>query len=375
MRDINTVEVYYQNQVVGHLRETTSQQVSFQYDSDWIESGFSISPFSLPLKPEIFIPKNPFTFDGLFGVFADSLPDGWGHLLTDLKLKADGNDVDSCNKLYRFGWIDHNGLGGLEYRPRFNLVKPGTALSLDNLAMESTTLYQKDVCKHLDELFYSSGSCGGAQPKANIFMEQALWIVKFPTALHDRINGLMEYQYMQCAQTCGICVPLFRLLPSNWCDGYFAVKRFDRKNNQKIHMISFAGLLETSHRIPSLDYLDIFKVIALLTRDIRESEEMYRRMCFNVFAHNRDDHSKNFAFLYDERQNRYTLSPAYDLTYSNSIGEEHAMTIDGVGDHPGLNQLLSVAKKVGLNEKWAKQTALDIQQKVLTQLNRWLNHR
>ena len=45
---------------------------------------------------------------------------------------------------------------------------------------------------------------------------------------------------------------------------------------------------------------------------------MYRRMCFNVYAHNRDDHAKNFSFLYEEEKKCWRLSPAYDLTYSTT---------------------------------------------------------
>lgn len=57
-------------------------------------------------------------------------------------------------------------------------------------------------------------------------------------------------------------------------------------------------------------------------------------MCFNVYAHNRDDHSKNFTYLYDEDECSWKLSPAYDLTYSNSIGGEHATTVNGNGVNP-----------------------------------------
>ena len=89
-------------------------------------------------------------------------------------------------------------------------------------------------------------------------------------------------------------------------------------------------------------------------------------MCFNVFAHNRDDHSKNFSFLYDN--GKWSLSPAYDLTYSNSIGGEHATTIAGNGLNPSMEELLSVAKQIGINEKWAKNTAQEIRETVYNEL-------
>ena len=131
-------------------------------------------------------------------------------------------------------------------------------------------------------------------------------------------------------------------------------------------MISASALLETSHRIPNLDYNILMQLTLHLTQDYEEVEKLYRLMCFNVFAHNRDDHSKNFSFLYDN--GKWSLSPAYDLTYSNSIGGEHATTVAGNGLNPGMEELLSVAKQIGLNEKWAKNTAQEIRETVNNEL-------
>ncbi len=90
-------------------------------------------------------------------------------------------------------------------------------------------------------------------------------------------------------------------------------------------------------------------------------------MCFNVFAHNRDDHSNNFSFVYD---GRWRLSPAYDLTYSNSVGGEHATTVAGEGKNPTMNNILSVAKKAGIKESIAKQIAEKIQETVNKRLGK-----
>lgn len=106
-----------------------------------------------------------------------------------------------------------------------------------------------------------------------------------------------------------------------------------------------AAILETSHRIPNLDYDILMKLTLQLTKSMEECEKLYRLMCFNVFAHNRDDHSKNFSYIYRDEEKRWILSPAYDLTYSNSIGGEHATTVNGNGADPGMDDLLSVAKR------------------------------
>jgi serine/threonine-protein kinase HipA len=111
------------------------------------------------------------------------------------------------------------------------------------------------------------------------------------------------------------------------------------------------------------------KLTLELTRNYEDIEQLFRLMCFNVFAHNRDDHSKNFSFLYDDNKKEWHLSPAYDLTYSSSFNGEHATTINGEGKNPTLDDILAVAKNIGLKEKFAKDIALDIQEKCKKLLN------
>lgn len=157
-----------------------------------------------------------------------------------------------------------------------------------------------------------------------------------------------------------------QLFPSKICSGYFGIKRFDRVNDKKVHMVSVSGLLETSHRLPNLDYNILMKLTLELTKNYQDIEQLYRLMCFNVFAHNRDDHSKNFSFLYDENKNEWHLSPAYDLTCSSSFNGEHATTINGEGKNPTIEDILAVAKNIGIKEKQAKDIALDIKDKCLS---------
>lgn len=133
-------------------------------------------------------------------------------------------------------------------------------------------------------------------------------------------------------------------------------------------MISAAGLLETSHRLPNLDYDLLMRLTLELTKSMEECEKLYRLMCFNVFAHNRDDHSKNFSYLYLENEARWVLSPAYDLTYSNSIGGEHATTVHGEGLKPGMTDVLAVAAGIGIGKKKAKEIAEEVQEKCEVEL-------
>ena len=204
----------------------------------------------------------------------------------------------------------------------------------------------------------------------NYEMEGAEWIVKFPSSIDRKNIGREEYDYSVCAKKCQIPMTDTRLLPSKFCEGYFATRRFDRENGQKIHMVSVSGLLETSHRIPNLDYNILMQLTLKITHSYEEIEKLFRWMCLNVFAHNRDDHSKNFSFLYKDED--WKLSPAYDLTYSSSIGGEHAMTVNGNGSTPGMHDILEVAKKAKMDEKKAQRIADEIREIIHKDLKEYL---
>lgn len=361
MNKISNMKVFYHGREVGTLALTSDKKGAFQYSQEWLSEGFSISPFSLPLENRVFVPKSH-ELDSLFGVFSDSLPDGWGRLLVDRMLRSKGENPELINPLIRLSIVGAGGMGALEYYPELFSLETSERLTFDELAIECEKVLREESVDKLDVLFEMGGSSGGARPKVLTTIDEEAWIVKFPSSYDSKDIGLQEYRYMKCAEKCGIDIPEVRLLPSERTSGYFAAKRFDRVANKKVHMITVSGLLETSHRVPNLDYNDLMKLTYILTKDNSQLEEMYRRMCFNVFAHNRDDHSKNFSLLYDESEHRYLLSPAYDLTYSNSIGGEHATSVNGNGRDPGLEELVEVGKKAGLQRNWLITTAKDIQE-------------
>lgn len=355
------LKVFYNDILVGTLAKTPERVVAFEYDLDWLNNGFSISPFSLPLIKKVFIPKYE-PFDGLFGVFNDSLPDGWGRLLVDrlfLKNKINPVEIDNLNRL---AVVQESGMGALTYKPEHRFQTENDVSNLDILAQECSKILESQNSDNLDELFQLGGSSGGARPKILTSIDNEDWIIKFPSSTDPKNIGEKEYQYSLCAKNCGINMTETKLLPSEICSGYFGIKRFDRKNGKKVHMVSASGLLETSHRLPNLDYNLLMKLTLELTRNYEDIEQLFRLMCFNVFAHNRDDHSKNFSFLYDDNKKEWHLSPAYDLTYSFSFNGEHATTINGEGKNPSLDNIFAVAKNIGLKEKFAKTIALDIQE-------------
>ena len=377
MRRLNKLDVFYHDRHVGTMALYQNRQAAFEYLDDWIADGFSISPFSLPLEKRVFMPKiDP--FDGIFGVFADSLSDGWGRLLVDRLMKRNGINQMEIGNLDRLAIVGETGMGALSYKPVITLEEAENDMSLDELAAECEKILQTEYSEELDTLFKLGGSSGGAGPKILTKIDNDDWIIKFPSSYDSKNIGKQEYDYALCAGKCGIDMAPVRLFKSNECQGYFGTKRFDRINTGngdnvvRIHMVSVSGLLETSHRIPNLDYELLMRLTMILTKDTTECEKLYRLMCFNVFAHNRDDHSKNFSYIYLEDEKRWVLSPAYDLTYSSSLNGEHATTINGNGVNPGIDDLLEVAKKAGLDIKAARTAAEDIRECVKENLKEYL---
>ena len=379
MNKIKKLEVIFNEKKVGTLALLNKSKIdllAFQYDDEWIKNGFSISPFSLPLENKVFIPKiDP--FNGMFGVFSDSLPDGWGKLLVDRTLKKNNINPFEITSLDRLAIVGNSGMGGLEYIPQYDFEIKSEIKDLDELALSCKKILNTKYSENLDELFLLGGSSGGARPKILTNINGEDWIIKFPSKFDNDNIGKQEYDYSLCAKKCGIFMPETKLFPSKNCSGFFGVKRFDREKNsenkiKKIHMVSVSGLLETSHRIPNLDYDILMKLTLKLTNDFEEVKKMYRLMCFNIFAHNRDDHSKNFSFLYNEIKRKWELSPAYDLTYSNSIGGEHATTVAGNGKNPTIKDILKVAENIGLKKDESEKIALEIKKIVENDLKEYL---
>ena len=342
------LNVLYNDKLIGYLLETNDGRIAFQYDDEWIKHGFSISPFSLPLTNKVFINTKQ-TFDGLYGVFNDSLPDGWGELLVRRMLVKKRINPDSLSPIQKLTIISNNALGALTYEPN-NPIENETIvdINLDEISNEANAiLNDNNNTNNLDQIYMLGGSSGGARPKAHITIDNEEWIVKFPCYMDSKNIGEQEYTANKLAKKCGINVNDFKLFPSKICSGYFGAKRFDRKDNKRVHMISLSALLETTHRIPNLDYSHLFQVIENICPDKDDIYEAYRRMCFNVFYKNRDDHGKNFSFIYDENIKGYRLSPAYDIT-STPNKFEHEMTVNGNG-LPKEKDLLDMAYKFKLS--------------------------
>lgn len=196
-------------------------------------------------------------------------------------------------------------MGALTYHPAQEIENENTDDNLDDLTEQCKKILKTEYSEKLDELYRLGETSGGARPKIMTQIDGEDWIIKFPAHIDGQDSGKMEYDYACCTKQCGITMTESRLFPSDRCSGYFGTKRFDRivdaSGTHRVHMLTAAALLELDFEQPSLDYHALMKLTKILTRDhVEDMENMFRRMCFNVFAHNRDDHSKNFTYLYDE---------------------------------------------------------------------------
>ena len=341
----------------------SQNKIYFKYHPNFIERGLEISPFKMKLSREILTPKE-LHFDGLFGVFSDSIPDGWGKLLLDRKLLSAGINLNFISPLDRLAFTDKNSMGAITYEPEYEDTNALlNNIDLDQISDEIETVLSGTSEEVIEELFQLGGSSGGARPKIlvgyNSKTEQLLfgksdlpdgfehWIIKFPSSNDSQDIGLIEYVYNKMAQNAGIEVNEFRLFKSKKGNYFFGSKRFDRIKNEKIHLHSAAGLLHDNFRMSTLDYGHIMDCAFILEKDFNAYAKILRLATFNVLAHNRDDHSKNFSFLMD-KNGKWKFAPAYDLTFSNSSFGFHSTTLAGESKNPTLKHLNELAKHFGV---------------------------
>ena len=340
-----------------------NQKIYFEYDKAFLKSGLEISPYKLPLKPGVFRCDDDI-FKGLWGVFADSLPDGWGKLLVDRHLAKLGINYRSVSPLDRLAIVGKNGMGALCYEPANEVKSEFEEIILDDLAVSSQNILEGSSDYLLDELLNLSGSSAGARPKVLVQLSDDLkqvmhgkkelqngfshWMVKFASIMDSRDIGAIEYAYSLMAKEAGLDMPKTALMEGKK-GRYFAIKRFDRIGGKSVHMHSVAGLVHTDFRYPTLDYDDLLKLTMHLTKSMREVKKVFRLACFNLFSHNRDDHAKNFSFLMDEKGG-WRFSPAYDITFSDGPGGEHSTMYLGEGRNPTTEHLTALAKKHSIKQ-------------------------
>ena len=343
LKNIHSVKILYHDRTVGTLSMGNQSCCLFEYTSDWLRNGFSISPIHLPLKPGLFSAQwRP--FNGNFGIFEDSLPGGYGEYLIRKVLRKEGIDYGSLSPVQRLSLVGSSGMGALCYVPETIIRGENTELTLDKLQSLALDILSERTDNGSDILLFESGNSGGVRPKCLYTNDDGHWLVKFRHTYDPVDIGMREYQCNELAKAAGIEVPEFKLFNGK----YFATKRFDiDSDGNRIHMATASGLLNEPLTPPKMEYHSLLQLTGFLTQSPEAVEQQFRRMVFNHYIGNFDDHARNFSFLCNDGV--WQLAPAYDLTPDSTLGE-HATTINFKG-RPTDEDFITV----GMNTKMTRQ--------------------
>lgn len=334
-----------------------------EWSPDVIRSGLPVAPLLYPPEPGLHAARSR-SFGGLHGFLADSLPDAWGRLLLRRRLARIDVQFDTLNPVDQLAIIGAGGRGALVYQPATTPDDAMGTIDLDALAEESRLLLAGDEGALVDTLAALGGASGGARPKVHVgFASDGAisvgkaadghdaWIVKF-RATGDPVDiGPVEEAYARMARAAGLTIAESRVLPERDGPGYFATRRFDRPApGHRLHMVSLAGAAEAPSDMPSLDYDGFLRATMAITRHAGDVEQAFRRMVFNVLAHNRDDHTRQHSYLMGTT-GEWRLAPAYDLTFSVGPGGEHYLAVEGEGRTPTRAHVLTLGRRHGLSDR------------------------
>jgi len=389
---MQVVNVSYDDALVGAVSfDTDTGNGAFEYDAKFIQKGVELSPIKMPLSAQIYsFPALGYeTFRGLPGLVADSLPDDFGNAVLNAWVASQGKAPENITPLERLQYTGKRGMGALEYTPatRLKSLNASEKIEVESLVSIAQEILDsregfvaslnhpgEDDREAMLSLLSVGMSAGGARPKAVLafsddFTQVRSGQVKVPAGFNhclmkfDGVNehnknhetfgdpqgyGAMEYVYYLMAKQCGIKMMPSRLLEEG-SRRHFVTQRFDRIGNKKVHMQTLNGLAHVDYRQPgSYSYAELFAIARKLRVSAMDAQELLKRLVFNIVARNHDDHSKNFAFLLVE--NKWQLSPAYDLAYSYKPGSKwvnsHWMTLNGKRDDFNREDLYSLQKLV-----------------------------
>jgi serine/threonine-protein kinase HipA len=370
----------------------------FEFAPEFLADWLPVSPFVLERRAGIQEHADR-DFERLHGIFYDAMPDGWGRLLQDRAFARLGIAQHDITPLDRLAAVGSAGIGALAFDPAIDLDAGEHAARLPSLderaeraedrwrwrpelaqvADHAARLYQGVAEEVLPALLAGGGSPGGARPKvlaavafrdggdggspdvvAGGYPELAgraseipegyePWIIKFPAQNDGPDAGAVESAYAGMAREAGIDMPPTFLFGVRDGRRFFGIQRFDRVGPgfaQRLHVHTLGGLIHADYRTPSCDYRDFIATTLHLTQSVAESAKAVRRMVFNVLAHNRDDHVRNFAFTMDALGG-WRLSPAYDVTFSAGLNGEHTTSVNGSGARPSRAGMQQVAEEAG----------------------------
>lgn len=391
--EIKTVKVKLWGSTIGYLHKLGNGLIGFQYDEDFQKSGIEISPIKMPLSNITYtfpaLPEG--TYGGLPGMLADSMPDKFGNIVIKKYLESQGRSEESLTVLEKLCYTGKRGMGALEYEPSTDIVGKDEELDIDALTRLASDILSERENLHIQhsenmisQLMQGSSSVGGARAKTLIALNPETnqirsgqidagkgyeyWLLKFDDIANNKDKDSeadnkeytkIEYAYYLMAQEAGIKMSECRLFRENG-RAHFMTKRFDRKGakGEKLHMQSLCALAHMDFNSPRVySYEDAFHVMRQLNLPHTDFTQLYKRMLFNEYARNYDDHTKNIAFLMDKK-GVWRLAPAYDMTFSyreNSIWvNAHQMLINGKADGITGDDFIKVAEKAGMKASQAE---------------------
>ena len=410
VKAIDTAMVTLWGQTVGAVSWLEDRQIGvFEYDKAFLNKDLNISPIHMSLADArkgdgkfLFPALNKDTYLGLPGLLADALPDKFGNSIIDAWLARQGRDSASFSPVERLCYTGKRGMGALEFSPavikEYDRAVPVEISELVQLAQDvmqqrETLGVQLGKAKQDNELAIMDilrvgTSAGGARPKAVIAMNDKgkvisgqaeapsgydYWLLKFDGVTDLELGepggyGRIEYAYYLMAKDAGIKMTPCKLLRENG-RAHFMTRRFDRVNGEKQHMQTLCGIAHYDFNAAgAYSYEQAFEVMRKLRLSKAEATEQYRRMLFNIIARNQDDHTKNISFLMSP-DGKWTLSPAYDVTYShNPAGKwtnQHQMSINGKRDHFSRKDLISTGKSISISRPE------EILDEVISTVNQW----
>lgn len=390
---VETVKVKLWGSTIGYLHRQENGLIGFQYDRNFLGSGIEVAPLTMPLSELTYsFPALPeTTYMGLPGIFADSLPDKFGNIVIKSYLLSQGRTESDLTALEKLCYVGQRGMGALEYEPSTDLVDVGKEIDIDALTKlasdilsERESLYIAHDQNMIAQLMQGSSSVGGARAKTLIAWNAGTgeirsgqidagegfeyWLLKFDDISNNRDKDQepdsreytrIEYAYYLMAEEAGIRMSECRLYKENG-RAHFMTKRFDRTGNEgeKLHMQSLCAMAHMDFNSPRIySYEDAFQVMRQLRLPHSDFLQLYRRMLFNEYARNYDDHTKNIAFLMDKK-GRWCLSPAYDMTFSYNADSiwvnAHQMLINGKAEGLAKADFREVAEKAGIKKAEAE---------------------
>lgn len=391
---------------VGYLHQDDNGMVGFQYDEEFLKSNIEISPVKMPLSAATysFPSLNEETFHGLPGMVADSLPDKFGNIVINRYLESQGRTADSLSVIEKLCYTGKRGMGALEYEPSQELTSMNETVDLDALTKLASEILSEKEQIHIEkndnlmaQLMECGSSVGGARaktliawnPKTNDIRSGQInagkgyeyWLLKFDNIKNNKDKDSrpddgeytkVEYAYYLMALDAGIKMSECRLYKENG-SAHFMTKRFDRNGatGEKLHMQSLCALAHMDFNSPRMySYEEAFAVMKQLKLPYSDFVQLFRRMVFNEYAKNYDDHTKNISFLMDKK-GVWSLSPAYDITFSyrkDSIWvSAHQILINGKSDNITREDMLKVAEKAGIK----KSDAVKIIERVINSVSKW----